>query len=156
MKRYAERDIIALDELGNHYGNHAEAMTAEGLHSKSDIAAELAWRDAEIERLRMQLAACGVVAMANTSETADKQRDMHPDYMSASCQDVMDAVDREMSLRKEREQLKAYLSTYQAAMNKIDDWFEYGNESRADRCRVHKILSELTDQLRQQAKEVQS
>ena len=39
---YAERDVIA---LGNYYLRHLNAMTAEGLHAKSDIAAELAWRD---------------------------------------------------------------------------------------------------------------
>ena len=54
---------------------------------------------AEAERLRMQLAACGVVATANTQESANKARAMHPEYMSASCQDVMGAVDREMALR---------------------------------------------------------
>lgn len=49
MKHYAERDVI---RQGQHYINHVEAMTAEGLHSKADIAAELAHRDIEIERLR--------------------------------------------------------------------------------------------------------
>jgi hypothetical protein len=60
-----------------------------------------------VERLQLQLAACGVVAMANTPDSAARQRDMHPDYMSASCQDVIRAVDREMALREERDQLKA-------------------------------------------------
>lgn len=54
MKQYAERDIMTLDELGNHYGTHVQAMTTEKLHSKSDIAAELAWRDAEIDRLKQE------------------------------------------------------------------------------------------------------
>jgi hypothetical protein len=45
--------------------------------------------------------------MANTPDSAARQRDMHPDYMSASCQDVIRAVDREMALREERDQLKA-------------------------------------------------
>jgi hypothetical protein len=45
---YAERDH---EELGELYTRHVSAMTVEGLHSKSDIAAELAWRDREIERL---------------------------------------------------------------------------------------------------------
>lgn len=71
---------------------------------QDQLVAEL---QAEVERLQMQLAACGVVAMANTRETATKQRDMHPDYMSVSCQDVMATVDREMALREERDQLKA-------------------------------------------------
>ncbi|UTD55907.1 hypothetical protein [Halomonas sp. MS1] len=47
----AERDIMALDKQGGHYWRHANAMTAEGLHSKSDIAAELAYRDACIAEL---------------------------------------------------------------------------------------------------------
>lgn len=71
------------------------------------LIAELEFLHAEAERLRMQLAACGVVALANTPETAALNRSMHPDYMSASCQDVMRAVDREMTLRAEVEQLKA-------------------------------------------------
>lgn len=49
---YANRDVLALNKHGNVYVRHVEAMTAEGLHSKSDIAAELAYRDVEIERLR--------------------------------------------------------------------------------------------------------
>lgn len=62
---------------------------------------------AEVELLRMQLTACGVVALANTPESASKARDMDPKYMSASCQDVIRAVDREMELR--------YLVSQQAA-----------------------------------------
>lgn len=58
------------------------------------------------ERLRMQLAACGVVALSNTPESAAKARDMHPDYMSASCQDVMRVVDSEMALRAELSRIK--------------------------------------------------
>ena len=49
---YAERDII---EQGKHYSQHTSAMTGEGLHSKSDIAAELAHRDIEIERLQARV-----------------------------------------------------------------------------------------------------
>lgn len=49
MKLYAERNII---DLGEYYTKHISAMTAEGLHRKSDIAAELAFRDAEIDRLK--------------------------------------------------------------------------------------------------------
>jgi uncharacterized protein YlxW (UPF0749 family) len=73
---------------------------------------------AEVERLQLQLAACGVVAMANTPDSAARQRDMHPDYMSASCQDVIRAVDREMALREERDQLKAQVNGMKQA---IDD-----------------------------------
>ena len=38
MKLYTERDPIA---QGQHYIRHVEAMTAEELHSKADIASEL-------------------------------------------------------------------------------------------------------------------
>lgn len=47
-KLYAERDI---DVLGGYYINHASAMTTEKLHSKSAIAAELAYRDMQIATL---------------------------------------------------------------------------------------------------------
>lgn len=55
-KLYAERDIMQLDKAGNYYCKHLMAMTAEGLHSKSDIAAELAYRDSVIAELEGQLA----------------------------------------------------------------------------------------------------
>jgi len=45
---YPQRDSEALGEF---YLMHVSAMTAEGLHSKSDIAAQLAWRDARIAEL---------------------------------------------------------------------------------------------------------
>ena len=55
---YSERDLYA---LGNDYIKHTQHMTSESLHSKSDIAAELAVRDiqirqqaAEIERLKSE------------------------------------------------------------------------------------------------------
>jgi hypothetical protein len=50
---YANRDHQA---QGEHYLRHISAMTAEGLHAKSAIAGELAYRDMEIERLRAELA----------------------------------------------------------------------------------------------------
>jgi hypothetical protein len=54
---------------------------------------------ADLEREQLRLAACGVVALANTPESAAKARQMHDDYRSASCDDVARAVDREMALR---------------------------------------------------------
>jgi len=55
MPEYAKRNAMALDSDGDYYSRHIYAMTKEGLHSKSDIAKELAWRDREIDRLRTQL-----------------------------------------------------------------------------------------------------
>ena len=53
-KLYTERDII---EQGDYYSRHTSAMTSEDLHSKSDIAAELAHRDIEIDKLKARVAA---------------------------------------------------------------------------------------------------
>lgn len=55
----------------------------------------------QLETERMRLAACGVVALSNTPESAAKARDMFPDYRSASCDDVARAVDREIELRQQ-------------------------------------------------------
>lgn len=67
-KQYAERDIMELDELGGFYALHVHAMTAEGLHSKSDIAAELAHRDAEISRLKALLGDTANVGLSLVTE----------------------------------------------------------------------------------------
>lgn len=45
---YAQRDVMS---LGVFYSDHVDHMTGEGLHSKSDIAAELAFRDMKISQL---------------------------------------------------------------------------------------------------------
>ena len=42
MSEYAKRDFRG---LGVYYTGHVSAMTAEDLHEKCDIAAELAFRD---------------------------------------------------------------------------------------------------------------
>lgn len=63
-KLYAERDIMQLDKAGNYYCKHLMAMTAEGLHSKSDIAAELAYRDSVIAELEGQLAGANTLIIA--------------------------------------------------------------------------------------------
>lgn len=52
---YADRDVMQLDEDGGHYCRHVDRMTAEGLHSKSDIAAELGFRDMLIAGLKHNL-----------------------------------------------------------------------------------------------------
>lgn len=53
--QYEDRDAFELDKAGGYYTRHVVAMTKEGLHSKSDIAAELAHRDYEIDKLKAQV-----------------------------------------------------------------------------------------------------
>lgn len=50
-KLYTQRPIRLLNQEGNLFNKHLSAMTAEGLFKKSDIAAELAWRDYLIQKL---------------------------------------------------------------------------------------------------------
>lgn len=100
--------MISHDEMRERYASIYAAPQPECVIT--DNSKVIATLEAENERLRMQLAACGVVALSNTPETAAAQRQMHPDYMSASCQDVMRAVDREMELRERVAELEQFAS----------------------------------------------
>ena len=64
MSEYAKRAVM---EIMAHYAKHVQAMTAEGLHEKSDIAAELAWRDAQLESFNAQLAELRDLNMKSTT-----------------------------------------------------------------------------------------
>ena len=61
---------------------------------------------AGLEREQMRLVACGVVAMANTPDTAAKARDILPEYRSASCDDVARIVDENMKLHAAIDRLR--------------------------------------------------
>lgn len=67
MSEYANRDHRA---LGDFYVRHVSALTAENLHSKSAIAGELAFRDAEIARLRADFAALQHAIVGDTGASA--------------------------------------------------------------------------------------
>jgi len=54
---YAERDAMQLDIDGGYYSQHVSAMTSESLHSKGDVAAELGFRDMQIDQLKKQVEA---------------------------------------------------------------------------------------------------
>lgn len=55
---------------------------------------------AALERAQMSLAGCGVISGCNTEESFAKATSgIHPDYMTASLQSVIDAVRREIDLR---------------------------------------------------------
>lgn len=53
---YAEREYDELDFAGNYYSRHIQAMTAEGLNAKHQIAGELAYRDMIIDQLKRDMA----------------------------------------------------------------------------------------------------
>lgn len=64
----------------------------------------------ELEIERMRNVACGVVAMADTPDSAKQARDMHPDYMSAACSDVARRVDECIKLREQVKMLRNELN----------------------------------------------
>lgn len=72
----------------------------------------------ELECERMRLVACGVVAMADTPDSAKKVRQMHPDYESASCESVARRVDECISLREKCDALQADNTRLREALTK--------------------------------------
>jgi len=116
----------------------ASLMAEDGGESQryEEAAGALESQAREIERLRMQLVACGVVALANTPESAAKARDMHPDYMSASCGDVIRTVDIQMQLRAELAALKANRDAPLLVHRVGTSLDQQRTETAADNCEV--------------------
>lgn len=102
IKQYSERDAMELDEVGGHYFRHVLAMTAEGLHSKSDIAAELGWRDMQISALHEQVRALAAenenlkVACGGDGNYIDCPGCSHSQYIESPDTPATDAAIREI------------------------------------------------------------
>lgn len=75
----------------------------------SKLRSELRSANGELERERIRLAACEVVALADTPESATKARDMLTEYRSAACDSVARRVDECMRLRVELAELRSRL-----------------------------------------------
>jgi hypothetical protein len=78
---------------------------------------EIEKHKAEVERLRwalevegLRLAACDVVAMADTPESADRARQMQSGLRSAALSSVERRVDEVIALRAENERLRGALT----------------------------------------------
>jgi hypothetical protein len=93
----AQRLADALDTFSNPWDKQA--------------AAELRRLEAAIERERMRLAACDVIACADTPETAVKARQMHEDYKGPAFESVARRVDECIKLRAVNAQLLEALET---------------------------------------------
>jgi uncharacterized small protein (DUF1192 family) len=89
-------DIV--DRLRENPIAHAEAAAREIERLRADL-----------DRERLRLVACGVVARADTPDSASKARQMHDDYRSDSLAAVIERVDECMALRAEVERLRAEL-----------------------------------------------
>jgi len=71
--QYAERDIMEQ----KHYAKHVFQMTSEKLHSKSDIAAELAHRDELIETLTKRLSDFSYEASVNMGKQIQENKGLY-------------------------------------------------------------------------------
>lgn len=80
-----------------------------------ECAAEIRRLQAELEIEHVRLAACGVIALSNTPESAAKARQCKPEYWSASAEEVAKVVDSEMQLRQQVFNLQAELEATQKA-----------------------------------------
>lgn len=101
----AAKRLVALGSTEFDIWNFAQILERELATVKRER--DEAQTDLGIERIRLM--ACGVIALANTPESAAKVRDILPQYRSASSADVTRAVDREMELRAEVERLRKTL-----------------------------------------------
>jgi len=85
---------------------------------------------AALEREQIRLAACGVVALSDTPDSAAAARKMHPDYESASCNDVARRVDECIALRQLARELRDALGELVAG---VDGWVDdVNNDSSWD------------------------
>jgi len=85
------------------------------------IAWSITAENAELreEQLRMQLAACGVAAMQNTEDSKAERLEPYSCGWSASYGDVCRAVDREVALRDQVEQLRQELLANNITMENL-------------------------------------
>lgn len=132
VKQYAERDLMAMDIAGNHYCRHVDHMTREKLHSKSDIAAELGWRDMQIAKLTAQRD-----ALAADLESA--KRSLTENYLRVT-KERNDALYKVIDLNAQMPETPvtdAYLNSVRAegAMAcgiHLREWYDYQVEVRAE------------------------
>jgi hypothetical protein len=102
-----------------------ENCDGEPYDTMQDAADYITQLEQELETERMRLAACGAVALANTPDSAKDARKMQEEYRSASLDDVIRAVDSEMGLRRECDELKAHCEGFRSLYDRFgNDGFE--------------------------------
>ena len=98
----------------------------------------------ELEILRMQLAACGVLALSNTEDSLKQNYQMKPEYKCASVDDVAAMARREINLIKENAELKAQNKDLLGAVTKCSKLYSINPE-------FHFELQELIKRTPQQS-----
>lgn len=122
-KLYAERDY---DEIEPYRMKHVMAMTAEGLHSKSDIADELAYRDKVIAEQAEQLTA----AKQRIAEL-EKDADILQTNLDAALRDkaqlsteMAEAKGEFEFIDKQNDGYRREIERLRAGLQKMLDWID--------------------------------
>ena len=111
-KLYTERDII---EQRDYYSRHTSAMTGEGLDRKSDIAAELAHRDIQIDQLQSRVAElCGLIKYAQENSGVCMCGDDIKDHNQSSGHPPVDVWDHAVEQVDQGETSEALILRKQA------------------------------------------
>lgn len=111
-------------KLGDHYTRNSLAMTAEGLHKKSDIAAELGVRDAEIERLRVEVER--LRPMAESWESYEAAQERKAAVTSVETSDALTVPLKVYdALKVDRDDWRQREHALRAALQKIVDEGDY-------------------------------
>lgn len=93
----------------------------EAAQTRYDLQERLGAANDKLETERIRLAACGVVALSNTPESAEKARQMQGIYWSASCEDVARMVDKNMELQRQNAELVECMEEMDRRF-KLNDW----------------------------------
>ena len=107
---------LGLGACSGHVCSAPPAYCGHPMTAPRECGVCLAQSRAEVEQLRMQLAACGVAAMCNTPETVAQRITRDSPYWSASYGDVCAAVDREMLLRGKLAEAREALAAVEPAL----------------------------------------
>ena len=138
------------DELEKSLSVENAALKEQVAHLQI-LERQLAKKDAELKTERIRLAACGVVALANTPDSAAKAREMLPEYRSASCDDVARTVDREMALREQLATVTAQRDLLKDALEKLFSWVDaYAETSDTEFPTVERLCVEALASLKEE------
>lgn len=114
------KQAAEIERLSSHVED-AKGVIQKMMKAEKQQADRIKTLEAELEHERMRLAACGVVALANTPESAAKQREMLPEYESGSLESVKHIVDSEMALRDKLAKADAVIETAGIALQEVQD-----------------------------------
>jgi septal ring factor EnvC (AmiA/AmiB activator) len=124
-----------------------ERFTNGAPWTRTTLQDDIATLLAEVERLRwalevegLRLAACDVVAMADTPESADRARQMQSGLRSAALSSVERRVDEVIALRAENERLRGALERRDAEITRLR---AEGAASQTDITRLRARVAEL-------------